>query len=179
MQRIAGVLDREQHVAREELDVVEARHRLVALVEEREPAVVRRRVLLDKLEDRRPPARAALARLRVAVFGAGGVGVPGLVEVELAETGARAEDPVLRSLERRPLRGLRQRVRIEGRVAVDGRVVDGHPVRVECLSVRPQRDLIRRRERGLRLESDRLPASFNTCSTCSFPLWRSPGWCGT
>ena len=170
VQRIAGVLDREQHVARKELDVVEPRDLLIALVEEREPANVCRRVLLHELEDRRPAARAARARLRVAVFGAGGVGVAGLVEVELAETDARAEDPVLRPLEGRAVRGLCQHVRVEWRGAVDGRVVDGHPLRVECLSVRSQLDLIRRWERGLRLEGDRLPGSVQDLEHLQLPI---------
>ena len=46
--------------------------------------------------------------------------------------------------------GLRQGVRVEGRLAVDGRVVDRHPFRVEARTVGMQRNLVRRRKRLLR-----------------------------
>src|SRR5882724_6376231 len=169
VQGVSRVFDRQQLISREELDVVEARNRPVALVEERERAMVRRRIALRELEDRRPAAGAARARHRVAVLGAGGVRIAGLVKIELAETGAGPEDAVLRPLERRPLRRLRHNVRIERGVALDGCVVDGHPPGVVRLSVRAQRDLIRSEDRGLRFEGDRV-ARIHDLQHLEFPI---------
>jgi hypothetical protein len=98
---VACILDERHEVPREERNIVETGDRLVPLVEERELAAVGRgALLLDELEDRRPPACAAGAGRRIAVLRARCVGVPGLVEVELRELRAGPELAVLRSLER-------------------------------------------------------------------------------
>src|SRR4029450_4729926 len=95
--------------------------------------------LLLQLEDARPAA--------VVVLGAGRVRVAGLVEVELLEPGVRAKGTVLGALERRALRGDRERVGLEGRGAVDSGVVDRLPLRLEARAVGVQGDLVGRVDR--------------------------------
>src|SRR6185437_7513229 len=114
-------------VRRQERVVVEAGHVLVAAEEERELPAVGRWTRLRELLNRAPAARAAGAGDLVAVFGAGGVGVARLVEEELLEVRARPEQAVLRTLERRAVGRLRQRVRVERGVAVHGGVVNRDP----------------------------------------------------
>jgi hypothetical protein len=91
VERVARVLDDPERVPREELDVVEARVRLVAVEKDREPSAVRGGVTLLQQEDRVPASD-------VRVLDAGRARVAGLVEVELLEVRARAEDAVLRPL---------------------------------------------------------------------------------
>src|SRR2546426_3583472 len=122
VQRVAGVLHREQFVPGEEIHVVQPRDGLVALVEERDGPVVGGRIHLDHPEDRSPAACRAEAGRGAAVLHAGGGGVAGLVEEELAEVSARAEDSVLGPLEGRSVRGLRGGVGVERSVAVYGGV---------------------------------------------------------
>ena len=86
-------------------------------------AGARRRLLLARCGRCRrsaPPGRADLAA---------DVGVTGLGEVELAELPVRTEHAVLRPLERRAAGGLGERIRVERRGAVGGRVVDRDPLR--------------------------------------------------
>jgi len=91
---------------------------------------VRSGTRLRQLLDRSPTARAAGPARLGAVLSAEGVRVAGFVEEELLEVRAWPELAVLGSLERRRLRGLRERVRVERRLPVDSRVMDGDPFRV-------------------------------------------------
>ena len=63
VQRVAGVLDERDQVLRQERDVVEAGVRRVALVEERQLAGVRRRVVLRQLEDAVQPPQQSFSTL--------------------------------------------------------------------------------------------------------------------
>ena len=106
MQLVAAVLDDEKLLVVEEGEVVQAGVGDVAAEDDGEPSLVRRRCRLDDAED------AAEA----AILGAGlglGIGVAGRGEVELLEAGARAELPVLRTLEGRSAGRLGERVGVE------------------------------------------------------------------
>ncbi len=127
VQRVAGVLDRDQGLVVGERQVVKCGVRLVTLEQQAEGAVGRRWARLAELEQR---AEAAVLRAGLGAV----VGVAGLVEHELLEVGARPEHAVLGPLERSCVGGLGQRVGVERRRAVS-RVVHRHPAGLERQAV--------------------------------------------
>ena len=172
MQGVAGVLDERDLVSRQEGDVVEPAVGLVGLVEHRQRAGVgaRARSGVSFMIEPQPPA-ASFSGLVALVS-------PVSSKKNFVKLRARLELAVLGTLERRrALAALASVVGVERRVAVDGRVVDRHPAGLERLAVGVQRQLVGAVERFLAGDGDRVAACRSaTCSACSLPFCRSPGW---